>query len=102
MGIPVKEKPSNLKRFIHDCTNIKNLPKGKLFGLTGLLMYSSYSVYYWFSDYRQYIKSNLIIREVEVLRGSQPVIENTPLHARKPWQQYGLDFNKPKSDETQD
>lgn len=99
MAIPVKKQPSNSKRFINDLFRIKHLPKGKLFGLTVVLMYSSYSFYYLFSDYRKYIKSNIIIREVEGIRSSLPVTENTPLHARKPFPPYGLDFIKTSPEE---
>jgi len=106
MGIPKKKVESfsqarNIVRTVPVTIKNKGFLKFYLVMTAGSLM-----VYWFFSDYRKYIKTNMLVKEMEGLR------QNSNLHAtyaidnpgttKKFLDSYGLDFDMKKETESKD
>jgi hypothetical protein len=103
MGIPRKERKKFLDGVIDNMINVDKRGFLKFFTLmTG----SSLLCYYLFSDYRKYIKNNLIVREVERMRLSEGYRHSQVHQDIHPYQKldkfstnYGIDFLNKTDDE---
>jgi uncharacterized membrane protein len=100
MGIPKKK----VENFAGARNIVKTIPiavkSPGFFKLYMVLTVSSLGVYWFFSDYRKYIKNNILIKEIEGVRRNSNLqstyaIDN-PGTTKKFKDSYGLDFDTEK------